>query len=553
EDDISNFFVELKTSFVTVPVILMYDPSARDSVKGLFKKAHPDAMIRKPFKLMELLDKINNVLYSGTLYQYPFPFLVQTFYDESRTGVLHITVEGTKFFVYFIDGEIVYIEYGLRKDTLGMLLLRREKINEEQYNAALADASQNHSRLGVSLIKLGYLTPTELNEALQDQVSEKIMNCFADKEGTFSFKFMDRFVDDIVIYKQAAQKVIFEGIKRHYDEKRMEQFLNTIKSKRFKISNEMQSSIDKFKFNTNELKIVSKIKTMCSYDELSLKPDMDKQLLLQILYALSVTRCLVVTSKGEELKDEPADELPEENEEILSADKKSTSTEDLVYETYLKVKSANYYEILAVPRDADTKQIKTSYMELAKYFHPDKFSESSKEDVIMKVTEIFAKLSNAVKVLTDPTEKKAYDYKLDNPKEAELLESANEIMESEVEFLKGEKLLNQRDFSEAEHSFDVAMQLNPKEPEYKCYYGWAHFLNPENDKAKKVNKAKRLIVEGLKERMENAKGHFFLGSILKFEHNFPLAIKHLKIAVKLDPDDSEAAIVLKVLESKAKK
>jgi curved DNA-binding protein CbpA/CheY-like chemotaxis protein len=556
DEEITNFYVELKTSFVDIPVMLMYSTDTRDNVKKLFDEAHPDAMLKKPFKLMELLDKTNKVLYSGSLDKYPFPTLIQTFHDEKRTGVLHITVEGTKYFVYFIDGQIVYTEYGLRKDTLGILLLRQKKITEEQYNEALNDASKSRSRLGVSLIRLGILTPTELSDALEHQVNEKITNCFAEKEGTFSFKFQDRFIDDIVIYKKDTRKIIFEGVKSHYGTERLSEFIKMIKKKKFKVNKSVLNELDAFLFDTVERKIISKLKALCRYDELSLKPEIDTLLLTQILYTLFITGHLTVTDKNKKIKEVKAEK------EIKAKDigagepeivKEATEIRSMIYGTYIKIKSLNYYEILDVPRDADPAMIKSAYTALAKKFHPDKFSDEAQPDVIQKATEIFAKLSNSFKTLTDETAKKEYDYKLDHPKEAEILSNANEIIESEMEFVKGEKFLKQRAFKKAEHSFDVATKMNPKEPDYKCYYGWAHFLNPENDKKKKVTLAKRLIREALGVNSKNDMAHYFLGAIAKFEGNLRQAKTHFKKALTLNPKNSEASVMMKVIRSKGKK
>jgi hypothetical protein len=300
---INKSYIKIKSGFKDIPVILLFSSDARDNVKKLFKETRPDAMIRRPFRLMELLDKINRLLYSGDLEDYSFAFLLQTFYDEKRTGVLHITVEGTKYFAYFIDGEIVFIEYAFKKDTLGMLLLKWEKITEEQYNNAVNDASKNSTRLGVSLIKLGYITLGELDKAIKTQIYEKIIDCFASDSGAFSFKFQDRFIDDIIIHKNETPRIILEGVKRHYNLERLQGSLDSVKGKKFKIRDSMLDSLNVFGFNNSELRIVSLLKSICLYDELMLEPGIDKLSLMQILFTLSTTRFLVVADKDGDIKE----------------------------------------------------------------------------------------------------------------------------------------------------------------------------------------------------------------------------------------------------------
>jgi curved DNA-binding protein CbpA len=403
------------------------------------------------------------------------------------------------------------------------------------------------------LVKLVYITPAELNEALKNQVHEKIINCFAGHTGTFSFKFHSRFIDSIIIYKMTPQDIIFKGVKKCYDVKRLTPFLNTIKTKKFKIKNVMLNELDVFPFNTEELKIAAKLRSTCYYDELALKPQIDKLLLAQVLFTLSMTGYLTVAGKKEDIKEEVISEKKGKKSARLSGLEKETDFSDAVYETYLKIKSLNYYELLGVQRDADLKTIKNSYTKLAKKYHPDKYSSKGDPDILQKVTEIFAKLSNAFKTLTDEGVKKEYDYTLDHPKEAELLYNANEIIQSEMEFLKGEMLLNQGAFAKAQNIFEHAVKLNPQEPEYKCYFGWAYFLNPKNDKKKKAAHAKRLINESLEVNPKIESAQYFLGLIARFEGDKKLAMKQFKKTLQINPDNKEAKKAMNDLAAKVKK
>lgn len=551
---IIDFYIVLKTNFQMIPIILMLSNSHLNKIKDTIEQKRPNSIVVKPFKLMELLDKITKVLYSGDLERYPFTFLLQTFLDERRTGVLHITVESVKYFIYFIGGQVVYIEYGLREDTLGMLLLKQGRITEEQYNIALRAASRSSSRLGVALIKLGYLTPADLNDALKGQVHDKIIRCFAADTGAFSFKPNSRFVEDIIIYKMDTSKIILDGVKKHYDLKRLDTFLKTIKSKKFKIKSDLFNSIDIFQFNTEEMKIVSKLRTPSHFDELVLKPDIDMLLLTQILYTLSVTRYLVVANKTDDIKEEAkAPSKQVKPEERLAETKEQISKKEMIYETYLKIKSLNYYEILDISRNAELETMKRSYVSLVKKFHPDKFAKEGDPDILSKANEIFSKVSNAFRTLSDSGQKSEYDYKLDHPNEAEILSSANEIIKSEMEFLRGEKLLNNRAFAKAQEAFEIAMKLNPEEPEYKCYFGWAIFLNPDNPKVKKVSLAKKYINEALEVNPKIEIAYYFLGVIARFEENIDLAIENFKKVLGLNPNNIDARRALKLLFEKVKK
>lgn len=62
----------------------------------------------------------------------------------------------------------------------------------------------------------------------------------------------------------------------------------------------------------------------------------------------------------------------------------------------------DYYQILGVPRDADEKQIKKAYRNLARKYHPDVNSDASSE-------ERFKSINEAYQVLSDPEKRAMYD------------------------------------------------------------------------------------------------------------------------------------------------
>ncbi|NEP58695.1 MAG: molecular chaperone DnaJ [Symploca sp. SIO2G7] len=62
----------------------------------------------------------------------------------------------------------------------------------------------------------------------------------------------------------------------------------------------------------------------------------------------------------------------------------------------------DYYETLGVPRDADTRQIKRAYRDLARKYHPDVNKEAGAEDR-------FKEINRAYEVLSEPETRSRYD------------------------------------------------------------------------------------------------------------------------------------------------
>src|SRR3954465_14820466 len=63
----------------------------------------------------------------------------------------------------------------------------------------------------------------------------------------------------------------------------------------------------------------------------------------------------------------------------------------------------DYYEILAIARDADADTIKKAYRKLALQYHPDKNAGAKESE------ELFKECTEAYEVLRDPDKRAAYD------------------------------------------------------------------------------------------------------------------------------------------------
>ena len=74
-------------------------------------------------------------------------------------------------------------------------------------------------------------------------------------------------------------------------------------------------------------------------------------------------------------------------------------------------KPKNYYEILAVDRDASEVQIKEKYKKLALEVHPDRNQGENKDEM----DELFKLVGEAYETLKDPKKRKEHNFALDNP------------------------------------------------------------------------------------------------------------------------------------------
>lgn len=93
--------------------------------------------------------------------------------------------------------------------------------------------------------------------------------------------------------------------------------------------------------------------------------------------------------------------------EIAASDEDKESAQKKVKEAEVALKQSkekNYYKILGIPRNADKKQVKKAYKEMALKWHPDKNPDNA-EEAEKKFTEV----AEAYEVLSDPELRGKYD------------------------------------------------------------------------------------------------------------------------------------------------
>ena len=125
----------------------------------------------------------------GSLKEASLPDVIQLLFLGRRTGCLAVA-DGQNFgTIYFQDGQIVSASIVNRRDRLGDMLLRNNRITAEQLRRAVDTQGQaRERRLGVILVEQEAITPEALAEYVRLQVEEAVYFLFTWTAGTFNFE-----------------------------------------------------------------------------------------------------------------------------------------------------------------------------------------------------------------------------------------------------------------------------------------------------------------------------------------------------------------------------
>ncbi|MCU0694996.1 MAG: DnaJ domain-containing protein [Myxococcaceae bacterium] len=210
------------------------------------------------------------------------------------------------------------------------------------------------------------------------------------------------------------------------------------------------------------------------------------------------------------------------------------------------MKSQNHFEVLAVTREAPPNAVKIAYFKLAKDYHPDTVPPGAPEALSKAKADVFARIGDAHRTLSDENLKKEYIAELDAGGAGEKID-ISKLLAAEELFQKGKLLVQARKFPEAVKMFDEAIAANAEEPEFSAWRGYARFFTFPDKKAGQTE-AMKDITNCLKRNPNIVAAHFFQGMMAKLLGDLPAAKKHFNQTVKLDPKHIDAQRELRMMK-----
>jgi len=494
---------------------------------------------------------------------------------KKRNGCLVYKQKGLQKYLFFQKGTLVMVKTTQPQELLGEILLKLGKISVETFKKIdqYIDPTQS---IGKTLIKESLLTKEDLNDGLMFQMREVTLNIFPLFGGKFEFQVRNDLSRKRFEYKMDVPDLIEEGIRRMDFNPELEKYLET-KIPFYKKTESLS------RLTTEEKELLRTIDGNSSAKKLFHSINYPPEYYWKSLYLFY---CLeLVDFKDAKVEEEvpakevrpkkpvppkkkkakkvsvPAKEmakkekiLEEEKEEKVTVEEEKKAPEAIDEETKKKIaelemlsqeiESKNYYEILDVARDATLKEIKKSYFEMARKYHPDRFDRELPQDSREMVEEVFGHITRAFQTLNNEKEKQDYDAKLDEPQE---LDRKGLDQRADMKFRQGKSLFNRDKYEEALVCFEEAIRIKSNKANYFLFLAKSESKIPSfNEKAEEdFNKALEL-------EPWNAECYIGLGEFYNQEGLSIKAKKQFKKALEIDPENEAALKALGLTEKPAK-
>jgi hypothetical protein len=147
---------------------------------------------------------------SGTLRETPFGVILSAFSIHQRTLVLEIRRTHIKKTIILEDGIPFECHSNLLHETLAAFLVRRGVLSDFQAKECLDQAARREVRLGEVLMERDLLDAVGLYKALQQNLAQKLLECFTWADG--EFRVQPEFADASSSMSINVPQLIFTGI-----------------------------------------------------------------------------------------------------------------------------------------------------------------------------------------------------------------------------------------------------------------------------------------------------------------------------------------------------
>jgi curved DNA-binding protein CbpA len=531
---------------------------------------------------------------SGTLSATPLGHLLIYALDRRLSGTLVFEESNrAKHAVYFAEGAAASARTTTLCAPLGELALEAGLIRADQLESAVESARDAGERLGQALIRMNCLDAPMLDLLLRDQVARRV-KLMALLPGDTAYGYYAG-----VNYLERAGGpeapgtplgLIWQVMKLSADPLRVRELVQRLGVTPLRLQTE--APIARFHFEGAERAVIDVLSAKPQpYAELSGRGLIDAARLEQLVYTLALLKHFDTGTGARPVGAEvrfsqppqprvsvtpelplislsgppPAPSQPPQTRSVTPAPSSAPaaagslppltaasqpraaaaaqapqSPEAEAFRRELRERSEatrqSYYDVLGVAQAAPAGEIAAAYFQLARRWHPDRLGPEL-ADVRDLAERVFARMSEAHQVISDPERRAQYDELMKTGDgDAEEQEQVQRMLRAATNFQKAQVLLRRNNVSAAEEAARAALADAPEEADHIALVAWLEAQKPGaqlEEAFTTVDRASRLEPSNLRVR-------WFRGQLLKRLGRDRQAIEDFRFIILKDPRHVDA-------------
>ncbi len=424
---------------------------------------------------------------TGRLEEISLPRLLVDLYRAQFNGRVELGRQRVEHTFLLASGAPIGCESAANKHGLCDQLVAAGTIAQQDRDRAISLIESKGCKEASALLELGLLDPRGLVLALRDQVRIRLLECISWPKGAFTLdagappsEAADPFRIDVYAVLQA-------GIEAHW---RADQVLLDLEPKiaRFASKNDRFSSIferlesddalaafvqalDGKSTFWDALKLATTPRSLAAAWVLDTAGALDYSIESDTAGSEALAEVEIVfanRASAKSAKPKANKSAPDRGSKPLKA---AAALRSEITSRFEKLEDLDYYQLLGLNAKATTAEIKASYLQAAKHYHPDALATAGlEEQTRQQANKVFARISKAYSVLSNQRQRAEYDEARssdEGPIDTARLANAESL------YRKGEVLLRLGNFAGAIEFLRPAVELWPEESEYCSALGWA--------------------------------------------------------------------------------
>lgn len=194
-----------------------------------------------------------------------------------------------------------------------------------------------------------------------------------------------------------------------------------------------------------------------------------------------------------------------------------------------------HYDVLGVPHDAPVSVVQNAFFGLAKKWHPDRL-RSDLADLKDQATRVFAHVSEASQVLSDPDKRRRYDESLRSGDSSDEAEQVQRVLKATSAFQKAEVFLKRGNLALAEKEALLAFENDPTQADHVALHVWIQAQKPDADMTDLLVQ----LDKAAKTEPNNLRVRWYRGQLLKRLDRMREALHDFRFIVARDPRHTDA-------------
>jgi hypothetical protein len=401
----------------------------------------------------------------------PFPRLLADIAGREATGTLSLESGNLKKSIRFLKGVPAQVESNIASESLERFLVDRGELAESVAQKALASAASEDKHVGEVLVHMRAVEPNDLFVALKRSLGKSILSVFVWERGSSHFDEGEFDINRALLIKVKPAPLILRGVCNFTPIHLIQRDFGENLDKAHRLVDGGKQAISQLHTSTKESRIVNAIRHGRTLTQLSQELGGDHELILRILYALSLLGLSEICAQQAvtgpeptpphepappsepepappsepeppfelELKPEPKPE-PKAKPEPTSSEQKPVSEHQLptvnfaaqstpprettpskqtptslsqderneLDAAYLMMKTRDYFEFFGLKEEFSFEHLKEAFLEKCNRFSPMSYQSRDLGDQEERAEELFFTMIRAFSVLAVPASRSAY-------------------------------------------------------------------------------------------------------------------------------------------------